>query len=59
MIKERYTQVLISFLIAGTLFATGFYAGQKDSAKNQSAQFLNATSTSVDMASFLESLANS
>ena len=52
MIKERYTQVLISFLIAGTLFATGFYAGQKDSAKNQSAQFLNATSTSVDMASF-------
>lgn len=30
MNKERYTQVLISILIAGVLFATGFYVGKKE-----------------------------
>lgn len=54
MNKERYRQVLISILIAGILFATGFYVGRKDSLKNNiSVQFLNATSTrSVDMSPF-------
>ncbi len=52
MIKERYTQVVISILMAGILFATGFYAGKKDSGIKS--QFSNATSTSVNMAPFWE-----
>lgn len=53
MRKERYTQVLISVLIAGILFTTGFYIGKKDSSKGIPTQFLNATSTeSVDMGAF-------
>jgi carboxyl-terminal processing protease len=55
MNKERYTQVLISILIAGILFSAGFYFGQKNSSVNIPTQFLNATSTkSVDMAPYWE-----
>ena len=51
--KERYTQVLISMLIAGALFTVGFYSGKKDSLNNLPTQFLGATSTeNIDMASF-------
>jgi carboxyl-terminal processing protease len=53
MNKERYTQVLISVLIAGILFATGFVVGKKNSFNNIPTQILNATSTdSVDLAPF-------
>jgi len=52
MSNERYTQVLISALIAVVLFTTGFYAGKRDS-NNISVQFLNASSTSyANMSSF-------
>jgi carboxyl-terminal processing protease len=51
--KERYTQILISVLIAGVLFTTGFYVGRRNSLDNIPAQFLNATSTeNVDLAPF-------
>lgn len=52
MNKERYTQVLISTLVAVALLATGFYAGRKDLSESQAAHFLNATSTNIDMAPF-------
>jgi len=53
MNNERYTQILISILIAVVLFTTGFYAGKKESKENIPAYFLNASSTdSVDMAPF-------
>ncbi len=53
MKKERYTQVLLSVIIAGILFATGFYVGKKESLDGMPAKFLNATSTeSVDMEAF-------
>ena len=52
MSNERYTQVLISALIAVVLFTTGFYVGKRDS-NNISVQFLNASSTSyANMSSF-------
>jgi len=50
MNKERYTQTLVSIVIAGILFATGFYVGKNDAPEGIAAQFLNATSTTgVDM----------
>ncbi|OHB16176.1 MAG: hypothetical protein A2431_02070 [Candidatus Zambryskibacteria bacterium RIFOXYC1_FULL_39_10] len=50
MNKERYTQTLVSIVIAGILFATGFYVGKNDAPEGLAAQFLNATSTKgVDM----------
>ena len=52
MKNERYTQALISVLVAVVLFATGFYAGKKDSSISIPPQFLNATSTNANMASF-------
>lgn len=51
MNKERYTQILISVLIAAVLFTVGFYTGKNNS--SAPIQFLNATSTeSADMAPF-------
>jgi len=53
MNKERYTQILVSILIAGILFSIGFYAGKKNSQSNIPTQILNATTTeSVDLAPF-------
>ena len=53
MSKERYTQILISVVIAGTLFLMGFYVGKKNSLNNIPNQLLTATSTeSVDLAPF-------
>ena len=50
MNKERYTQTLVSIVIAGILFATGFYVGKNDAPEGLAAQFLNATSSKgVDM----------
>lgn len=50
MNKERYTQTLVSILIAGILFATGFYVGKNNTPEGLATQFLNATSTKgVDM----------
>lgn len=50
MNQERYTQTLVSILIAGILFATGFYVGRNNTPENFATQFLNATSTKgVDM----------
>jgi carboxyl-terminal processing protease len=56
MNKERYIQVLISLLISGVLFTTGFYIGKKNSLNNIPVQLLNATSTeSVDLSPFWKS----
>jgi carboxyl-terminal processing protease len=53
MIKERYTQIFVSILIAAALFTVGFYFGRKNSFDSLPAGFLNATSTeSVDLAPF-------
>ena len=53
MVKERYTQIFTSLIIAAILFVAGFYFGQKDPSAGIPAQILNATSTeSVDMANF-------
>jgi carboxyl-terminal processing protease len=51
--RERYIQILISFIIAGALFATGFYFGNKNSSYIIPSDLSNATSTqTVDMAPF-------
>lgn len=53
MSRERYTQILISTLIAVILFVMGFYVGRRNSLNNVPIQFSNATSTeSVDLAPF-------
>ena len=53
MNKERYTQALISLIIAGALFATGFFIGKKNSSYTVSNQILGATSTdAVDLEPF-------
>lgn len=53
MNNQRYTQILISVLIALGLFVGGFYIGKNKAFYAGSTQFLNATSTeSVDMAAF-------
>jgi carboxyl-terminal processing protease len=54
MSRERYTQTLISILVAGTLFAAGFFIGKKNSLNNLPARFLNATTTveNADMSPF-------
>jgi carboxyl-terminal processing protease len=53
MTKERYTQIILSMLIAGILFTTGFFVGKRNQAYNVPTGFLNATSTVVgDMAPF-------
>lgn len=50
MNQERYTQTIASVLIAGILFATGFYVGRNNTSDGLATQFLNATSTAeVDM----------
>ncbi len=55
MNKERYTQVLVSLIIATILFATGFYTGKKSSLSNVPVGLLNATSTeNADLAPFWE-----
>jgi carboxyl-terminal processing protease len=55
MNKERYTQALISLVIAGALFAAGFYVGNGRNSSYYAvpSQVLNATSTdSVDLGPF-------
>lgn len=53
MNKERYTQILISILIAGVLFAAGFYFGKKNSFSSVPVELLNATTTeTVNLAPF-------
>jgi carboxyl-terminal processing protease len=53
MSKERYTQIIISVLIAAALFTVGFYVGKDNSSKNAPIQLLNATSTqNADLAPF-------
>jgi len=53
MSKERYTQAIISILIAVTLFTAGFYYGKDRSLKSYPSEVINATTTaSVDMAPF-------
>lgn len=53
MNKEKYTQILSSFLIAAIIFTAGFYSGKKSSPYNVSAQILNATTTeTIDMAPY-------
>lgn len=53
MNNQRYTQVFISVIVTGALFAVGFYVGQKNSNSYGPTQFLNATSTeSVNMDAF-------
>lgn len=53
MSRERYTQFLISIVIAGVLFSAGFFVGKKESQGNIPTQFLNATSTeNINLAPF-------
>jgi carboxyl-terminal processing protease len=56
MNRERYTQIVVSVLIAALLLGIGFYAGEKNSRQNIPASILNATSTeeSVNMTPFWE-----
>lgn len=55
MNRDRYTQVAISVVIAGVLFATGFYAGEKSSTDNLPRELMNATTTEkVDFEPFWE-----
>jgi carboxyl-terminal processing protease len=55
MHRERYTQVLIAFIVAGVLFTSGFYVGKKNVTYNIPGKFLNATSTdSADFGPFWE-----
>jgi carboxyl-terminal processing protease len=45
MNKERYTQIVISFVLAALLFGLGFYFGQQKVNYNVPAGILNATSS--------------
>ncbi|MEK7634846.1 MAG: S41 family peptidase [Patescibacteria group bacterium] len=55
MTKERYTQIIISLIVAGLLFATGFYFGESHSTNALPVGVLNATTTGdIDLGPFWE-----
>ncbi len=55
MMNERYTQIILSFVMSVALFATGFFVGGREKSKITSVEFVNTEgieSEVVDLAPF-------